>query len=313
MGVVSAFWTGLRWSWELRSHQCTCWESAESTSSGTGLDHDCSHFLLDRHDGRRPISLSGTQIRQTTAATIPKSATVSGRCWGSPGLRAALLQSATPGTEPRHNPLFSATLILGSGYCLSHCTHCCLEHLGHGPAGSRPLRVEAAPWTNRLGPDPLDRVADPMRRGIDCFKLSEPMRASQEGIACSGRDSGHPGACCWLWNGCAAVPGFLAVASCVVVARAARSRALSVAWAGDERADHHAYGAGFFVVSGHPLRRRRRLSDGRSKRLLPLGSAAEQRTPPARPPGSTWAEQAWLLIGAYWIVLGTLCHSRAAA
>jgi hypothetical protein len=43
---------------------------------------------------------------------------------------------------------------------------------------------------------------------------------------------------------------------------------------------------------------------GPSRRLLPPGSAAEQRTPPARAPGSTWAEQAWLLIGAYWIVLG---------
>ena len=30
----------------------------------------------------------------------------------------------------------------------------------------------------------------------------------------------------------------------------------------------------------------------------------ELRNAPARTPGSTWAERAWLLIGAYWIVLG---------
>ena len=118
-------------------------------------------------------------------------------CLGLPWLVTALLQSATPGTEPRHNPLFSATLIVGSGGRVPYCTHRCLGHLGHGSAG--PGREGGSGAVDQSpGPDPVDRLADSMRTRDGCLKLSEPMLASRE-MAVVSRSSSKIS---WrLWSG----------------------------------------------------------------------------------------------------------------
>ncbi len=79
---------------------------------------------------------------------------VGDRLWamlGIPWLLTAVIESAGPGgTEPRQNPLFAATLVVGLGLA-------CLIALGVVwstwvvvPPGEA-ARVEASPWTNRVG------------------------------------------------------------------------------------------------------------------------------------------------------------------
>ncbi|MHB1557708.1 MAG: hypothetical protein ACYC61_09530 [Isosphaeraceae bacterium] len=79
---------------------------------------------------------------------------VGDRLWailGIPWLVTAVIQSATAGgSEPRQNPLFATTLVVGIGLA-------CLIALGVVwstwvvvPPGEA-ARVEASPWTNRVG------------------------------------------------------------------------------------------------------------------------------------------------------------------
>ncbi len=69
---------------------------------------------------------------------------------GLPWLATAILQSATPGSEPRSSPLFSMTLSVGLAIV-------CMIALGVVwgnwvlvPPGQA-ARMEEAPWTNRVG------------------------------------------------------------------------------------------------------------------------------------------------------------------
>jgi hypothetical protein len=94
------------------------------------------------------------------------------RLWsllGLPWLVTAILQSATPGTEPRHNPLFSATLIIGlSVVCLIALIVVWGTWVMVTPAQS--AQVEAAPWTNRLGL--ILSIAWPIQCGLGMVVLS---------------------------------------------------------------------------------------------------------------------------------------------
>jgi hypothetical protein len=75
------------------------------------------------------------------------------RLWallGLPWLVTAVLQSATPGTEPRHNPFFSATLIVGIGVvCLVALIVVWATWVMVPP--EQAARTDAGPWTNRVG------------------------------------------------------------------------------------------------------------------------------------------------------------------
>ena len=134
-----------------------------------GLDHDRPHFLLDRHDRRRPISLPRPADLSDELPDYPK---IGDRLWallGLPWLGAALLQSATPGTEPRHNPLFSATLIVGLGVvCLIALIVVWSTWVLVSP--EQAAKVEAAPWTNRLGL--ILSIAWPIQCGLGMVVLS---------------------------------------------------------------------------------------------------------------------------------------------
>jgi hypothetical protein len=103
---------------------------------------------------------------------LPGYPKIGDRLWallGLPWLGAALLQSATPGSEPRHNPLFSATLIVGLGVvCLVALIVVWSSWVLVPP--EQAAKVEAAPWTNRLGL--ILSIAWPIQCGLGMVVLS---------------------------------------------------------------------------------------------------------------------------------------------
>jgi hypothetical protein len=103
---------------------------------------------------------------------LPNYPKIGDRLWallGLPWLVTALLQSATPGTEPRHDPLFSATLSVGLGIvCLIALIVVWSTWVMVPPEHA--ARVDAAPWTNRLGL--ILSIAWPIQCGLGMVVLS---------------------------------------------------------------------------------------------------------------------------------------------
>ena len=78
-----------------------------------GLAHGRDHIHLGRRDGGGPVHLPGAAVCPSICPTIRK---IGDRLWamlGIPWLVTALVQSAAPSSEPRHNPLFIMTLSMG--------------------------------------------------------------------------------------------------------------------------------------------------------------------------------------------------------
>jgi hypothetical protein len=103
---------------------------------------------------------------------LPNYPKIGDRLWallGLPWLTSAILQSATPGTEPRHNPLFSATLIVGLGVV---CLIALIVVWGTWVivTPEEASRVDAGPWTNRVGM--ILSIAWPIQCGLGMIVLS---------------------------------------------------------------------------------------------------------------------------------------------
>ena len=259
-------------------------------------------ILLDRHNRCRPISLPGTQIHQTIAAISQDRRSFV----GAAGAPMACVRNSSVGYSWHRTKTQSSVL---DNFDLGARIVCLIALIVvWGTWVMVPpeevAQVEAAPWTNRLGL--ILSIAWPIQCGAgnDRLKLSEPMRAVQEDVSAqveiqdilalvvgygmaallfrafwplhpAWSSLGLPGAGLYLWLG-------LAMSGPIIMLR----RRL------------------FRRQRPPAVRAQEPVGGQSSRRLLPPGSAAEQRTLPARAPRSTWAEQAWLLIGAYWIVLG---------
>jgi len=103
---------------------------------------------------------------------LPKYPKIGDQLWallGLPWLGAALLQSATPGAEPRHNPLFSATLTVGLGVVCFIALIVVWRTWVIVPSG-KAAKIEAAPWTNRVGL--ILSIAWPIQCGLGMVVLS---------------------------------------------------------------------------------------------------------------------------------------------
>lgn len=88
---------------------------------------------------------------------------------GLPWLASALVQSVTPGTEPRHNPLFASALSVGVAVaCLIALTVVWGTWVVVPP--EQAARVESAPWTNRVGL--ILSIAWPLQCGLGMIVLS---------------------------------------------------------------------------------------------------------------------------------------------
>jgi hypothetical protein len=94
------------------------------------------------------------------------------RLWallGLPWLAAAILKSATPGTEPRYEPLFATTLSVGLAIV-------CMTALGVVwntwvmVPPEQAARTETGPWTNRVGL--IVAIAWPLQCGLGMIVLS---------------------------------------------------------------------------------------------------------------------------------------------
>ena len=111
-------------------------------------------------------------VARRFARRLPDYPKMGDRLWallGLPWLVTALLQSATPGTEPRHNPVFSTTLIVGLGtVCLVALIVVWGTWVMVPP--QQAARVDAAPWTNRLGL--ILAIAWPIQCGLGMVVLS---------------------------------------------------------------------------------------------------------------------------------------------
>ncbi len=103
---------------------------------------------------------------------LPNYPKIGDRLWGLLGLPwcvTAVLQSATPGTEPRHNPLFSTTLVVGLGVvCLIALIVVWGTWVMVPP--DKAAAVDAAPWTNRVGL--ILSIAWPIQWGLGMVVLS---------------------------------------------------------------------------------------------------------------------------------------------
>jgi hypothetical protein len=105
------------------------------------------------------------------ARRLPNYPKIGDRLWallGVPWILTAVLHSAAPRGEPRHNPLYATTLSVGLGVV-------CLLALGvvwttwvMVPA-QQAARVDAAPWTNRVGL--VLAIAWPMQCGLGMLVL----------------------------------------------------------------------------------------------------------------------------------------------
>jgi hypothetical protein len=106
------------------------------------------------------------------ARRVPDYPKIGDRLWallGLPWLVTALVQSAVAGNEPRHNPLYATTLSVGLASV-------CLIAMGVVwgtwvivPA-QQAARVEAAPWTNRVGL--VLSISWPIQCGLGMLVLS---------------------------------------------------------------------------------------------------------------------------------------------
>jgi hypothetical protein len=106
------------------------------------------------------------------ARHLPAYPQVGDRLWavlGLPWLVTALMQSATSGSEPRHNSLFTLTLIGGLAVaCLTALAVIWSTWVMVSP--DHAARVEAAPWTNRVGL--ILSIAWPIQCGLGMVVLS---------------------------------------------------------------------------------------------------------------------------------------------
>ena len=94
------------------------------------------------------------------------------RLWavlGLPWLLTAIIQSALPREDPRHNPLFSTTLSIGLAVaCLIALAVVWTTWVIVPP--DQASRIEAAPWTNRVGL--FLSIAWPVQCGLGMVVLS---------------------------------------------------------------------------------------------------------------------------------------------
>jgi hypothetical protein len=88
---------------------------------------------------------------------------------GAPWLATALIQSAMPLTEPRHNPLLTTTLSVGLAVaCLIALAVIWGTWVIVPP--EQASKIEAAPWTNRVGL--ILSIAWPLQCGLGMIVLS---------------------------------------------------------------------------------------------------------------------------------------------
>jgi hypothetical protein len=102
---------------------------------------------------------------------LPNYPKIGDRLWallGLPWLGAALLQSATPGAEPRHNPIFSAILTVGLGLVCFIALIVVWTNWVILPS-EQAAKTEAAPWTNSVGL--LLSIAWPIQCGLGMVVL----------------------------------------------------------------------------------------------------------------------------------------------
>ena len=89
---------------------------------------------------------------------------------GIPWLASAVLQSAAPGSEPRPNTLFAMTLSIGLAIvCMI--AHPVVWSTWVMVLPDQAARMEAAPWTNRVGLILVNRLAYPMWYGHGRLEL----------------------------------------------------------------------------------------------------------------------------------------------
>jgi hypothetical protein len=94
------------------------------------------------------------------------------RLWGLlgiPWLVTALVQSASPSTEPRQNPLFANTLSVGLAVACLIALAAVWSTWVMVPPGQA-ARIEAGPWTNRVGL--ILSIAWPIQCGLGLIVLS---------------------------------------------------------------------------------------------------------------------------------------------
>ena len=103
---------------------------------------------------------------------LPGYPKIGDRLWallGLPWLVTAIIQSALPGQDPRNNPLFAATLGVGLAIV---CVIALVVVWGTWVMvpPEQAARVEAAPWTNRVGL--ILSIAWPIQCGLGMVVLS---------------------------------------------------------------------------------------------------------------------------------------------
>ncbi len=88
---------------------------------------------------------------------------------GLPWVITAVIESVVPGEDPRHNPLFATTLVVGLGIsCLVALTVVWGTWVMVSP--EQAARADSAPWTNRVGY--LLSIAWPVQCGLGLVVLS---------------------------------------------------------------------------------------------------------------------------------------------
>ncbi len=106
------------------------------------------------------------------ARRVPGYPRIGDRLWallGIPWLAAAVLKSATPGTEPRYEPLFATTLSLGLAIvCMTALAVVWSTWVTVPP--EQAARLETGPWTNRVGL--IVAIAWPLQCGLGMIVLS---------------------------------------------------------------------------------------------------------------------------------------------
>jgi hypothetical protein len=103
---------------------------------------------------------------------LPDYPKIGDRLWallGIPWLVTALLQSAAPVSEPRHNPLYATTLSVGLAVVSFIALGVVWAKWVIVPA-KQAARVDAAPWTNRVGL--ILSIAWPIQCGLGMLVLS---------------------------------------------------------------------------------------------------------------------------------------------
>ncbi len=111
-------------------------------------------------------------LARTYSRKPPDYPHVGDRLWallGLPWVITAIIQSAVPGGEPGHNPLFASTLFISLALaCVVAVAVTWATWVVVSP--EQAARVEAAPWTSRIGL--LLAVAWPIQCGLGMIVLS---------------------------------------------------------------------------------------------------------------------------------------------